>query len=321
MSSQNHVQLTIVRKINAPVSLVFEALTNPEHLRHWWGPAECTLEVLQLDVTPGGRFHYEMKFPNGMAMYGIFKYREVDVPNKLVFTNSFADQSGNIIAAPIPEFPKEVLNTWTFEEHEGGTLLTLVGIPLSELATELQGYANMHGSMNEGFNKTFNKLDEYLKVQMQLRVENKQKRMPRVSTYLNFPGKTEEAMLFYKQVFNGQFVGDGLQRFGDFAPFDGQPEMSDEDKQLIIHAELEILNGYILMATDAPESMGFKLMHGNNMHINVEPDSRAEATRLFNELSAGGVITMPLQDMFWGAYFGSFSDKYGINWMINYTEK
>jgi PhnB protein len=75
------------------------------------------------------------------------------------------------------------------------------------------------------------------------------------------------------------------------------------------------------MATDAPESMGFKLTQGNNMNISLEPETREEAQRLFDALSAGGNITMPLQDMFFGAFFGSFTDKYGINWMLNYSEK
>jgi len=71
------------------------------------------------------------------------------------------------------------------------------------------------------------------------------------------------------------------------------------------------------MGTDAPKEMGFTVTQGNNMHISIEPESRAEAKRIFDALSAGGTISMPLQDMFWGAYFGSFTDKYGINWMIN----
>ena len=75
------------------------------------------------------------------------------------------------------------------------------------------------------------------------------------------------------------------------------------------------------MGTDAPESMGFKLVQGNNAHINLEPDTRAEAERLFNGLSAGGKVEMPLQDMFWGAYFGSFRDKFGTQWMVNCSAK
>jgi uncharacterized glyoxalase superfamily protein PhnB len=119
-------------------------------------------------------------------------------------------------------------------------------------------------------------------------------------------------------VFKGEFTGAGLTRFGDIAMPTDAPPMSDADKQLIIHAELTILGGHVLMATDAPEYMGFKVEYGNNMHINVGPDSKEETKRLFDALSDGGKVTMPLADMFWGAYFGSCIDKYGINWMFNY---
>ena len=145
--------------------------------------------------------------------------------------------------------------------------------------------------------------------------------MARVSTYLNFPGNTEEAFNFYKSVFKTSFGANGLQRFGDFPPQEGMPPLSDTDKKLIIHAELEILGGHTIMATDAPESFGMKVTLGDNMHINLEPDSREESKRIFDVLSAGGNVSMPLQDMFWGAYFGSFTDKYGINWMVNFIEK
>jgi PhnB protein len=75
------------------------------------------------------------------------------------------------------------------------------------------------------------------------------------------------------------------------------------------------------MGTDAPESMGFKMNQGNNMYINLEPDTRAEADRLFTELSEGGKTEMPMQEMFWGAYFGSFTDKFGVQWMVNTEAK
>jgi PhnB protein len=75
------------------------------------------------------------------------------------------------------------------------------------------------------------------------------------------------------------------------------------------------------MGTDAPAEMGFKVQAGNNMHISIEPDSREEARQLFDALSAGGTISMPLQEMFWGAFFGSFTDRFGINWMINCLNK
>lgn len=144
--------------------------------------------------------------------------------------------------------------------------------------------------------------------------------MARVSTYLNFVRNTEEAFLFYKSVFKTEFSCH-VARFGDMPAQPGCPPPSEADKNLILHIELPILGGHVLMGTDAPESMGFSLVRGNNAHINLEPDTRAEADRLFTALSAGGKIEMPIQDMFWGAYFGSFTDRFGINWMINCAAK
>ncbi len=143
--------------------------------------------------------------------------------------------------------------------------------------------------------------------------------MARVSTYLNFANKTEEAFEFYRSVFGGEFTG-GIRRMSE-APTEGAPKLSEADKHLVMHIELSILGGHVLMGTDAPESMGFKVIDGNNVHINLEPDTRAEADRLFAELSEGGKIEMPMQEMFWGAYFGSFTDRYGVHWMVNCMEK
>jgi len=140
--------------------------------------------------------------------------------------------------------------------------------------------------------------------------------MARVSTYLNFSRHTEEAFVFYRKVFGTEFTGP-IHRFADIPPAPDQLPMAEADKHLVMHVELPILGGHVLMGTDAPESMGFKLAIGNNSYINLEPDSRAEADRLFEALSAGGKVEMPMQDMFWGAYFGSFADRFGVNWMIN----
>lgn len=144
--------------------------------------------------------------------------------------------------------------------------------------------------------------------------------MARVSTYVNFPRNTEEAFNFYRSVFGGEFTG-GIKRFGDMPPMEGMPPMPESDKNLVMHIELTITGGHVLMGTDAPETMGFTVVRGNNIHINLEPDTRMEAEKIFNALSQEGKISMPLQDMFWGAYFGSFTDKFGINWMVNCSEK
>lgn len=144
--------------------------------------------------------------------------------------------------------------------------------------------------------------------------------MPRVSTYLNFPRQTEEAFNFYKSVFGGEFTV--LQRFSDIPlPEGAEDTTASEDKNLIMHIELPILGGYHLLGTDAPESMGFKVSFGNNIFINLEPDTRAETDALFKGLSEGGTVGMPLQDMFWGGYFGYCTDKFGVQWMFNCASK
>lgn len=140
--------------------------------------------------------------------------------------------------------------------------------------------------------------------------------MARVSTYLNFSRHTEEAFNFYKSVFGTEFAGP-IARFGEVPPQPGAPALPDEDKNLIMHIELPILAGHVLMGTDAPESCGFTVTVGNNTHIMLEPDTREETSRLFTALSEGGKVTMALQEMFWGAYYGSFTDKYGVQWMVN----
>jgi PhnB protein len=145
--------------------------------------------------------------------------------------------------------------------------------------------------------------------------------MARVSTYLNFPHHTEEAFHFYKSVFGTEFNPPGIRRFSDIPPMEGMPPISDEVKNLVMHVELPILGGYILMGTDAPEQMGFQVKFGNNNYINLETDSKEQTDKLFHALSAGGVVTQPLGEMFWGAYFGSCADKYGVHWMFNCANK
>ncbi len=144
--------------------------------------------------------------------------------------------------------------------------------------------------------------------------------MARVSTYLNFPRETEAAFLFYKSVFGTEFLAP-MMRYKDIPASPDQPPMVAEDLELVMHVELPILGGHVLMGTDAPESMGFKVNFGNNMYINLEPDERAETDRLFQALADGGVVEMPLQDMFWGAYFGTLTDRFGVRWMFNCENK
>lgn len=144
--------------------------------------------------------------------------------------------------------------------------------------------------------------------------------MARTSTYLNFTGTTEAAFLFYRSVFGTEFPGP-IMRMRDVPSQPGHPPLSEAAGNLVMHVMLPILGGHILMGTDVPESMREGFVVGDNVSINLEPDTRADADRLFAALSEGGKVSMPLKEMFWGGYFGSFTDKFGVSWMMNCESK
>ena len=144
--------------------------------------------------------------------------------------------------------------------------------------------------------------------------------MSKVSIYLNFQGKTEEAFNFYKSVFKTEFSAPFF--YNKHLPaVPGMPELPENEKEKIMHVALPILGGTEIMGTDMLESMGHKLIIGNNTTINLEPDTKEETDRLFKALSQGATDIAPLQDMFWGAYWGCCLDKFGIRWMFNHTPK
>ncbi len=136
----------------------------------------------------------------------------------------------------------------------------------------------------------------------------------KVHPYLNFDGQAEEAFNFYKSVFGGEFTSNMKM---NEAP--GGDKLSADEQKRVMHISLPIGKDTILMASDIVCSMGHSLKPGNNVYISLHPESREEADRLFNELSAGGEIEAPMEDQFWGDYYGSFTDKYGIRWMVNYN--
>ncbi len=138
--------------------------------------------------------------------------------------------------------------------------------------------------------------------------------MSKLNVYLNFAGQAEEAFNFYRSVFGGEFRA--FIRFKDM-PMPGVKLPKDEESK-IMHVALPI-GGDVLMAGDTPKSLGRKLVQGNNAYINVQAETKAEADRVFKALSAGGKMEMPIADQPWGDYYGSFTDKFGIHWMVNYT--
>jgi len=139
--------------------------------------------------------------------------------------------------------------------------------------------------------------------------------MTTVNVYLTFDGKCEEAFNFYKSVFGGEFPYMG--RYKDMQPIDGKGCPPGEEEK-VMHVSLPVSKETILMGSDTSEAFGPAPIVGNNISVSINTDSEKEATRIFNALSAGGKISMPLDKVFWGALFGTFTDKFGINWMLSY---
>jgi PhnB protein len=140
--------------------------------------------------------------------------------------------------------------------------------------------------------------------------------MARVATYLNFQGQAEEAFTFYAKTFGTEISM--LSRYSDM-PSMGPGELPAGERGLVMHAELPIVAGHVLMATDMLESMGQQIRVGNNTTLCVDVDSRDEADRVYAALSEGGSEGSPMADMPWGSYWGVVLDRYGIRWMVNHT--
>ena len=141
--------------------------------------------------------------------------------------------------------------------------------------------------------------------------------MKAVNPYVNFNGNCEEAFEFYRSVFGGEFLT--VMRFKEVPAeeLDESHQLPASEAEKIMHIALPLGQGTILMGSDIPEAMGAVTI-GDNFSISISADSEAEATDLFNGLSAGGQVTMPLDKTFWGAVFGMLTDKFGIQWMVSY---
>ena len=292
-------ELSISRLFNAPVELVWEVWTNPDHIKNWWGPNGFTNTIHLMDIKKGGEWNLTMHGPDGTDFKNKSIFKEIVPLKKIVYEH---------ITGP------KFLASVEFESQGDKTFIkwNMLFETKEEFIQTVKTF-----KADEGLKQNVDKLTHYLQSQINIRKQLKNTRIARVSTYLNFPGNAEEAFNFYKTIFGTEFHGGAIQRFGDIAAPEGMPPLSDADKKLVLHIELPILGGHVLMATDAPESMGLKVECGNNIHINLEPETREETKRLYEALSVGGKITMELQDMFWGAYYGSCTDKFGINWMFN----
>jgi PhnB protein len=304
--------IQVEREFAADLETVWEAWTLPELLDQWWAPKPYHVKTKSMDFREGGSWLYAMISPENVAHWCRADYQNIEFQKNFSGLDAFCDENGEVN----PEFPRSLWNN----RFRPGVGVTTVNITIQyKSLSDLEQILSM--GFKEGFTMALENLDQYLEERFRLRREAKTSNKSRVCTYLNFPGNTEEAFRFYRSVFRTEFGGEGIRRFGDIPADAGHPPVAEVIKKMVLHVELPITGGHVLMGTDAPKEMGFTLAKGNNMHICVEPETREEAKRLFDELSAGGNVTMPLQDMFFGAYFGEFSDRFGINWMINCQTK
>lgn len=142
--------------------------------------------------------------------------------------------------------------------------------------------------------------------------------MASVNVYLTYDGNCEEAFNFYKSVFGGEFTYVG--RFKEMPPQEGQPPLPEDMGNRIMHISLPVSKETSLMGSDTGGEWASSYLQGNNFSISINAESKEEADRLYNGLSAGGQATMPMDKTFWGDYFGMFTDKFGINWMVSFNE-
>ncbi|MES1154947.1 MAG: SRPBCC domain-containing protein [Pseudorhodoplanes sp.] len=158
-------EFVISRVFDAPRDLVWKMLTEPAHMKEWWGPKGCDVVRAEMDLRPGGSYLYGMKALDGSLMWGKFVYREVVPPEKLVFINSFSDEKGGVTRHPMaPTWPLEMLSTFTFEEMPGGkTKFTVRWMPYNATEEERATFEAGRDSMQGGWSGTLDKLAEYLK--------------------------------------------------------------------------------------------------------------------------------------------------------------
>lgn len=162
-NDDDDIAFTLERWFDAPRDLVWKVYTDAEHLSQWWGPAHFEWVKGSLDLKPGGMFHYGMRGPNNMIMWGKFVYHEIVPPERLVFVNAFSDEHGATTPNPwMPDWPLETLNTVTFAEQDGRTLISMRGVPVNPTEAQRQMFKGATQQMRAGFKGTLDKLEAYL---------------------------------------------------------------------------------------------------------------------------------------------------------------
>ncbi len=156
-------EFVLSRLLKAPRELVFACFTEPEHMKQWWGPKGFKVIAANMELRPGGFYHYGMQAPDGSKMWGKFVYREIEKPSRIVLVNSFSDEAGGITRHPMaPSWPLQMLSTFLFDTEGDGTRLTIKWVPLNPTGEERATFEGGFASMNQGWSGTFEQLEAYL---------------------------------------------------------------------------------------------------------------------------------------------------------------
>jgi uncharacterized protein YndB with AHSA1/START domain len=164
VDARNNLQEFVISRVfDAPRELVWKMFTDIKHMKEWWGPKGVTIAKSEMELRPGGSFHYAMRTADGQTMWGKFVYREINPPSRIVFVNSFSDEAGGVTRHPMaPTWPLEMLSVFTFEELGDKTKFTVHWSPLNASEEERATFAEGHASMQQGWGGTLDKLEAYL---------------------------------------------------------------------------------------------------------------------------------------------------------------
>lgn len=285
--------ITVETTIDASLEKVWHYFNTPVHVQNWNNAsADWHTPFAENDLREGGTFCYRMAARNGRKSFDFTGvYTKVEEMKEIRYR---LDDNREVCIF--------------FAREENGTRLTEKFEPENEYPLQVQ---------KDGWQAILDNFKMYVEDDPESG-NTSTKAAATTATgvtlnpYLNFNGNTEEAFNFYRSVFGGEFLV--LQRFRDTPEAEKLPE-SEQNK--IMHVALPV-GSNILMATDVVESFGQQVTSGTNSYLSLHPDSEKEARRLFRELSKGGEVEMEMQEMFWGALYGSFTDKFGIKWMVNF---
>jgi len=291
-------EFVITRNFDAPRTRVWQAWTEVEQLKHWWGPKGFALRSCSMDLRPGGLFHYGMQTPNGQDIWGRWILGEIVAPERLTFVVSFSDERGGVTRNPwASDWPLETLSTLTLAEQAGRTVLTLTGVPVNATDDERRAFEAGFASMRQGWTGTLDQLEAHLKMATAAKTQP-------VIPYLTVRNAAE-AIAFYGKAFGA------IERM----------RLPTDDGKRIMHADLA-LNGGSLYLNDSFSDCGGPSAPADGdkppvaivLALPAPEDVDATYRR---SLDAGAHGLMAPKDEFWGARFAMLTDPFGHRWVLN----